>query len=122
MPVIPPRVLEKLYVQGSLRVKEGGFVFELKNLIAPATITGVEGLDADGERIDASRVAIELPSGNLRPIGAISPGRPLQFAIGMVVTVHVSGETLGPGQHDLALCIAVKEIGSLDIPVSDLVA
>jgi hypothetical protein len=34
----------------------------------------------------------------------------------------VSGETLEPGHHDLALHVAVKEIGSLDIPISDAVA
>lgn len=121
MPVIPSTVLEKLYVKGSLRVEEGGFVFDLKNLIAPATITGIRGLEVDGEKIDDSRVTIVPPSGGSRSIGDISPGRPLQFPIGMAVTVHVSGDTLEPGQHDLAIGVAVKEIGSLDIPVSDTV-
>jgi hypothetical protein len=121
MPVIPSRVLEKLYVKGSLRVEEGGFVFDLKNLIAPATITAIGGLEVDGEKIDDSRVTIVPPSGSSRSIGDISPGRPLQFPIGMSVTVRVSGDTLEPGHHDLAIRVAVKEIGSLDIPVSDTV-
>jgi hypothetical protein len=122
MTVIPATVLKRLYVKGSLRVEDGGFVFDLKNLIAPATITGVDSLKVDGERVEDSRVTIVSPSGSSRPIDQISRGTPLQFPVGVVVTLHVSGETLEPGQHDLAVRIEVKEIGSLDIPVSDTIA
>jgi hypothetical protein len=122
MPVIPATVLKKLYVNGSLQVKEGGFVFDLKNLIAPATITSIEGLDVNGEQVDDSQVTIVLPSGSSRPMSQISPGSPLHFPVGVVVTLHVSDETLKPGQHDLTVRLEVKEIGSLDIPVSDTIA
>jgi hypothetical protein len=122
MTVIPATVLKRLYVKGSLRVEDGGFVFDLKNLIAPATITGVDSLKVDGEKVEDSRVTIVSPSGSSRPIGQVSPGTPVQFPVGVVVTLHVSDETLKPGQHDLAVRIEVKEIGSLDIPVSDTIA
>jgi hypothetical protein len=122
MPVIPATVLKRLYVKGSLRVKDGGFAFDLKNLIAPATITGIDGLELNGQKIDDSRVTVVSPSGSSRAIAHISRGRPLQFPVGVVVTLHVSDETLQPGPHDLAVRVEVKEIGSLDIPVSDTVA
>jgi hypothetical protein len=122
MTVIPATVLKRLYVKGSLRVEDGGFVFALKNLIAPATITGVDSLKVDGKEVEDSRVTIVSPSGSSRPIGQVSPGTPVQFPVGVVVTLHVSDETLEPGQHDLAVRIEVKEIGSLDIPVSDTIA
>jgi hypothetical protein len=122
MPVIPSTVLKKLYVQGSLRAKDDGFVFDLKNLIAPATITGIEGLEVNGDRVDDSRVTISLPNGNPRLITQISPGTPVQFPVGVVVTLRVLDESLDPGQHDLCLRVAVKDIGSLDIPVSDTIA
>lgn len=122
MTVIPATVLKRLYVKGSLRVEDGGFVFDLKNLIAPATITGVGSLKVDGEKVEDSRVTIVSPSGSSRPIGQVSPGTPVQFPVGVVVTLHVSDETLEPGQHDLAVRIEVKEIGSLDISVSDTIA
>jgi hypothetical protein len=121
MPVIPATVLKRLYVNGSLQVKEDGFVFDLKNLIAPATITSIESLELDGEHVDGSQVAVVLPSGSSRPIGQISSGSPLHFPVGVVVTVHVSDETLTLGQHSLNVRLEVKEIGSLDIPVSDTI-
>lgn len=121
MPVIPPTVLKKLYLEGSLRLEDNGFAFDLKNLIAPATITQVEGLEVDGESIDDSLVTIVPPSGNSRPIGQISPGTPLHFPVGVVVTLRVASEALEPGQHELILHLEMKEIGSLDIPISDTV-
>ncbi|MGD2103801.1 MAG: hypothetical protein PVJ55_01635 [Anaerolineae bacterium] len=121
MPVIPPTVLEKLYVKGSLRSEDGGFAFDLKNLIAPATITKMDSLDVDGEPIEGSLVSVLPPSGNSRPMDKISSERPLHFPVGVVVTLHVSGEPLDRGEHRLSLNLNVKEIGSLHIPISDTV-
>ncbi len=119
MSVIPAIVLKKLYVEGSLRREPGGFGFDLKNVIAPATITRMSGLEVNGKRVDDGKVLIVPPSGNSRPIGQISPERPLCFPVGMVIRLHVSDETLGPGVHQITLHVDVKEIGSLEIPVSD---
>ena len=121
MSVMPAAVLRKLYVKGSLRVTEGGFAFDLKNLIAPATITRVDGLEVDGERIEDPHAAIVLPSGAARPIDQVSPGRPVEFPVGTVVTLHASHRALQPGEHNVAIRVQVKEIGSLEIPVSDTV-
>ena len=121
MPVIPPTVLKKLYVKGSLRLEEKGFAFDLKNRIAPATITDVSGLDVNGESLDDSAMIIVPPSGNTRSAEQISPGRPLHFPVGVVVSLHVAAEPLEPGSHDLTLYVKVKEIGSLHIPISDTI-
>lgn len=122
MTVIPPTVLKKLYVEGSLRLHEDGFGLALKNVIAPATITNVGGLEIDGERVDDSQVTFLPAGGKPRPIKQISSERPLQFPVGVVVSLHVSDEALEPGMHHLVLHVDVKEIGSLEIPVSDRIA
>lgn len=121
MPVIPPSVLQKLYVKGSLRSEDHGFAFDLKNLIAPATITKMGSLDVDGKAIDDSQVTVLPPSGNSRCVAQISSERPLNFPVGVVVTVHTASEPLEPGDHRLTLDVDVKEIGSLHIPISDIV-
>ena len=121
MSVMPAAVLKKLYVKGSLRVSEGGFAFDLKNLIAPATIIRIDGLEMDGERLDDSLAAVVSPSGASLPIDHVSPGRPVSFPVGTVVTIVVSHRTLEPGEHDLAVRVRVKELGSLEIPVSDTI-
>jgi hypothetical protein len=122
MPAIPAFVLKKLYVKGSLRAEEGGFALDLKNTIAPGTITAFAGLDVDGQAIDAALVTLVAPSGRSRTPGEVSAQAPLLFPVGAVVSLHVSGQRLEPGPHELVIRVFVQEVGWLDIPVSDTLA
>jgi hydroxymethylglutaryl-CoA reductase (NADPH) len=120
MPAIPAFVLKKLYVRGSLRAEADGFALVLKNLIAPGTITGVARLDLDGEAVDLAQVDIIPPAGNARQASEISRQSPLQFPVGTSVKLSVTGETLEAGPHELVVRVVVKEVGPLDIPISDV--
>jgi len=119
MAAIPPFVLKKLYVKGSLRAEEDGFALELKNTIAPATITGFTGLDVDGQAMDPAQVTLIPPGGNPCAMSEVSAQAPLPFPIGATVTLRLAGHTLAPGPHALAIHVVVQEVGPLDIPVSD---
>ncbi|HEC33714.1 MAG TPA: hypothetical protein ENI37_03235, partial [Chloroflexi bacterium] len=61
MPAIPPVLLKKLYVKGSLRAEGDGFALDLKNSIAPGTILGFKGLELDGAPVELAQVAIVRP-------------------------------------------------------------
>jgi hydroxymethylglutaryl-CoA reductase (NADPH) len=119
MPAIPPFVLKKLYVKGSLRIEDDGFALDLKNVIAPGTITAFTGLDLDGQAIAPAQVTLVPSSGNPRSMGEISAQAPLLFPVSAPVTLRVAGKTLEPGPHDLVIRVVVQEVGPLDIPVSD---
>ena len=121
MPAVPPFILRKLYVEGSLRNEEGGFALELKNTIAPATIVRFIGLDLDGQPVGASQVTLVPSRGNPRSMEQVSDKAPLSFPIGATITLRVTGMTLEPGFHELSIHVTVKEVGPLDIPVSDTV-
>ena len=122
MPAIPPFVLKKLYVKGSLCIEEDGFALDLKNVIAPGTITAFTGLDVDGQVIDPAQVTLVSPNRSPRSIDEISAQAPLLFPVGATVTLHVTGQTLEPGPHELVIHVVVQEVGPLDIPVSDTLA
>jgi hypothetical protein len=119
MPAIPPFVLRKLYVKGSLRAEDDGFTLELKNTIAPATITAFTGLDVDGQATDPAQVTLVQPSGSPRLMSAVSAQAPLLFPVGEIVPLRVAHKTLEPGPHELIIHVVVQEVGPLDIPVSD---
>ncbi len=121
MATIPPSVLKKLYVEGSLRAESSCFTFDLKNLVAPATIVGFNTLQVDGEAVNPQQVTVVPPNGNVIPIEEIKQNRPLDFPVGVTITLRVDDEPLPPGHHELSLHTEVKEIGSLDIPISDTV-
>lgn len=119
MPAIPPFILKKLYVKGSLRVESDGFALDIKNTIAPATITTFTNLDADSQAINPTQVTIIPPGGNPRSMDKITTEEPLLFPVGATVTLRVAGKMLEPGPHKLAIRVVVQEVGILDIPISD---
>jgi len=122
MPVIPPFVLKKLYVKGSLRVEGDGFALDLKNSIAPGTITAFNGLDVDGQALDPALVTLVPPSGKPRTTAEVSAQVPLLFPVNASVTVHVRSMQLEPGPHTLVVHVVVQEVGPLAIPISDTLA
>jgi hypothetical protein len=122
MPAIPPFVLQKLYVKGSLRAEDDGFAFDLKNLVAPGTISAGTGLEVDGQTVDLAQVTITSANGRPRSIDKISPQAPLLFPVGAAITVHVAGQMLEPGSHELVIRVVIQEVGPLDIPIHDKVA
>ncbi len=119
MPAIPPFVLKKLYVKGSLRAEDDGFAFDIKNTIAPATLVAFTGLDVDSQAMSPVQVTIVPPSSNPCPMSEITTEEPLLFPVGAIITLRVAGKTLDPGPHELAIHVIVQEVGPLNIPVSD---
>ena len=122
MPAIPPFLLKKLYAKGSLHTEEDGFVLDLKNSIAPGTITAFTGLDVDGRAVEPAQVTL-VPFGDApRSASDVSSEAPLSFPVGAIVTLRVAGQTLDPGPHEFIIHVVVQEVGLLDIPVSDTLA
>ncbi len=119
MPAIPPVLLKKLYVRGSLRPDGDGFGLELKNPIAPGTILEFQSLEVDGAAVPLSQVTVRPPEGPDRPAAGISAESPLQFPLGATITLLVAGVGLQPGPHSLSIRVTVQDVGLLSIPVTD---
>ncbi|HEC34230.1 MAG TPA: hypothetical protein ENI37_05885 [Chloroflexi bacterium] len=119
MPAIPPVLLKKLYVKGSLRAEGDGFALDLKNSIAPGTILGFKGLELDGAPVELAQVAIVRPGGQALPASDISADHPFQFPLGATFTLLVAGTSLEPGDHRLNIRVVVRDVGPLEIPVAD---
>ncbi|HET89122.1 MAG TPA: hypothetical protein ENN99_00045 [Chloroflexi bacterium] len=119
MPTIPPLVIKKLYVPGSLCCEESGFSLLIKNTIAPATITAFTGLDVDQQPVDPTRVTLILSEHEQRALSEVTAATPIPFPINALIRLRVSEHSLAPGPHDLALHFTLQEIGPLDLPISD---
>ncbi|MGQ9717074.1 MAG: hypothetical protein ACUVR6_05165 [Anaerolineae bacterium] len=119
MPAIPPAILKKLYVKGSLRAEGDGFVLSLQNPIGSGVIQGFRGLTLDGKAVPLEQVSIVQPDGTVVPAGAISEQNPLLFAMGATLTLQVGGVPLNPGNHQLGIRVVVKDVGPLEIPIAD---
>lgn len=118
MPTVPATLLRRLYVPGSLRNVETGFVLSLKNLIAPGTIVSVGPVVVDGMTWGPDRITV-TGKGQPRPAERISAKSPLPFPINQVVTVQVTAAPLAGGLHSLRVTVLTREVGELVVEAED---
>lgn len=118
MPYVPPALLKKLYIKGSLINTEDGFVFKLKNTLAPGTITAFKGIEVDGKPMPVESVYLITPSSE-RQAAEVGAKNPFPLQINQEVTMAVRGLKLAPGRHTIIIKIITKEVGDLEIPVED---
>ena len=101
MPAIPPALLRRLYVEGSLRNRPDGFEFILRNRLAPSTILRLGPLTIDDRAVAQDLVQIQTKR-NVRSITRVTDKAPHE-----------------PGSHRLAFAMSLKEVGELTLRVED---
>lgn len=118
MPAVPAFMLKKLFVKGSLRNNLEGFEFQLKNVLAPGTITGVLPLVVDDQTYCADNLYI-IQSEEQRAANQIGKEQPFSFALNSQVTMAVRGPQLKPGSHRIVIDVITKEAGELKWDVTE---
>jgi hypothetical protein len=111
--------LKKLYVKGSLKNQESGFVLQIKNLIDSGSVSGITKLVVDGEERALDGVTVTV-NDKTHPVGEISWSSSLYLPYGTVLTLFVPGE-LSDGEHTIQLTVSAQELGQVTLPVSDTV-
>lgn len=120
MPAVPAFMLKKLYLKGSLKNTEEGFQFQIRNTLAPGTISAIIPLVVDGTTYPLTETVIV----GKEPVAAseISKERLVTFPINSVVTMMVKGVKLSAGEHAVVIGVMTKEAGELKWDVADTVA
>jgi len=118
--LIPPALLSKLYVKGSLNCSPENSEFKLKNVLAPSTIIGFEKVEVDGAPYPLDKVLLSKKN-SVRPAASVTPQAPFLLNINEEVKVTLEGLKLSPGFHRIALHLESKEVGEVEIPVEDTV-
>jgi hypothetical protein len=111
--------LQKLYVKGSLKNQDAGFVFQLKNLIDSGSISGVTKLTVDGEEKTLTGVTITMGE-KVRTASEITWSASLYVYYGATISFYVPG-SLQPGEHTVVLQVNAPELGQLSLPVIDTI-
>jgi hypothetical protein len=111
--------LKKLYVQGSLKNQDNGFVFQIKNLIDSGSVSSIEKLTVDGEEKNLDSVTITLGE-KVRMASEISWSNSLYVYYGATIMFYVLG-SLKPGEHTIVLQVNAPELGQLSLPVTDTI-
>jgi len=121
MSAIPDFILERLYVESSLRNTPSGWQFEVCNDLAQGSVISILALEVDGAAQPLEGMAVLLPGSSPRPVTTVTPAAPLPLPIGVSLTVQAAGAALAPGKHKLRLQLKTQEIGDLAITVTDAV-
>ena len=121
MAVFPSFLLRKLYVNGSLLNTTEGFELSVRNFIGTGTITEIIGLDVDGAVIAPGAMTLVPPDGRARAGRDVSPEAPFPLPAGATVRCRVAGARLPAGRHALKLSVRTREMGPIDVPISDIV-
>lgn len=119
---VPGFVLRQLYVQGSLRNEAGGFSLQAHNPLGDGTLVRIGRIRVDGQDIPAEDVSARR-EGDPRVYRAldVSPTSPVTFRRGDVVTFHVLGWRLDPGEHRLDLEVDELNLGRVSLAIQDRV-
>jgi hypothetical protein len=119
---IPPFLLQKLYVKGSLKKTASGFELTIQNTLAPGTIVAFSPLQVDGVDCPLENTSAILPDGSKSSALNVSAESPLRFGINDKVKIEVQGQPLTPGTHKLTISAKTREAGLLQIPATDTVS
>jgi alpha-galactosidase len=118
---IPNFILKRVYTKGSLSNRSEDCEFLVQNGIASGTVTRIHSLEIDGIPYSLEQVVGLAPDGMARSLASISPQAPLPLTVGVAVTMRLPGTRLQPGKHDIRLRFQTRELGELEISVSDTV-
>jgi hydroxymethylglutaryl-CoA reductase (NADPH) len=111
-------LLAQLYTVGSLRSSAGGTVFQVKNRLFAAKLTGIRSIKVDGREIALSDTILRLGE-HQRAAEAIGPGTAVDFPLRSVVEVEIPGLMLEQGPHRLSLAFDTTPFGPLAFEVVD---
>jgi hypothetical protein len=120
---VPGFIARQFYVAGSLRNTETGFELQAQNPMGSGVLVGVGQLRVDGRDIDPASVTAQR-AGDPQPMSArdVSQANPVTVNKGDRVTLHVTGEPLSRGEHELEVSLAELNLGELTLAISDTVA
>ena len=117
---VPGFLLRQLYRSGSLRNEPDGFSLQAHNPLGDGTLVRIGRIRVDGQDIDAHDVTARR-DGDPAIYQAldVSPRSPVTFRRGDVVTFHVAGWQLEPGDHRLELEVEEVNLGRVSLAIED---
>ena len=119
---VPGFILRQLYIQGSLRNEPGGFSLQARNPLGDGTLTRIGRIRVDGQDVAPEEVSAAREGDPTTYRAAeVSRASPVTFRRGDVVTFHVTGWQLEPGEHRLELEVDELNLGNVSLAIRDRV-
>lgn len=119
---VPDFLVRQFYVAGSLQHEGDGFRIQARNGMGDGKIVGLGSISVDGSVIDPAVVsATRAGEDRVYRAGDISRTTPVSFSRGDVVTFHIAGHQLAPGEHRFEVEVFELNLGSVQLALKDSV-
>jgi hypothetical protein len=119
---VPDFMVRQFYVSGSLQHEGDGFRLQARNGLTDGTLVGIRSISVDGQLVDPGAItATRDGDASVHSAADVSRSAPVSFRRGEVVTFHVSGHRLAPGEHRFEVEIIELNAGLLSLALRDTV-
>ncbi len=119
---VPDFLVRQFYVKGSLQPEGDGFRLQARNGMGNGTLVGIGRVTMDGQVIDPSAISAQLVgTDTVHQAADVSRRSPVSFSRGDVVTFHIAGYPLAPGEHRFEVEVFELNLGSLQLALKDTV-
>jgi hydroxymethylglutaryl-CoA reductase (NADPH) len=115
-------ILKRLYTFSSLENTADGYQFSVKNRLSDAELTELTGIKINEQEVSKAQITLSLADGRSFRSEQITADTPLPFPLRQVVNIHVHGDHLPEGKHDIELAFRTKPFGKLKISVEDAIS
>jgi len=115
---VPPFLLRRLYVKGSLHSTAEGFEFQLKNSLGAGYAQELLPLNMDGQELPKEDCFFSLGDEPI-PFSAVDEETPFTLAMNKVTIITVRGHRLEGGQHRIGMGFVVVGLGKMAFEVTD---
>ena len=120
---VPGFLARQFLVSGSLRNTDGGWSIDVQNPLGDGSLVGVGQMNVDGRPISMAAVTcVRASDGFTVRAFEIGPARPVAVRRGDRVTIHVAGEPLSPGNHELRVELTEANVGALRFKLTERLA
>ncbi|MFQ5996204.1 MAG: hypothetical protein ACE5KP_01080 [Dehalococcoidales bacterium] len=121
MITVPPFLLKRLYVKGSLQNNDDGFQFELKNTLGSGYGTELLPLVLDGKELPRENSYFALDAQEI-PFTAVGKDKPFTLAMNKTSKILVKGVRLSAGPHRIGFSFVAQGLGKLGFEIADIVS
>lgn len=117
---VPDFLVRQFYVSGSLQHEGDGFRLQARNGMGNGTMVGIGKIVVDGTLIDPTAISAgRVGEDTVHQAADVSRTSPVSFNKGDVVTFHIAGYRLAPGEHRFEVEIYEVNMGLVQLALKD---
>lgn len=119
MGIIPDFLIKRIYKKGSLRKTAEGIAFDLKNILGPGMINGVNFVKINDEIYNSEVIKI-ITSGISTLADQVTPDNPISFRLNQEGTLILQGaKDLKEGINKIIVDLMNPEVGQVQVTMTD---